>query len=267
MVAISGTVCRVNTTTMTKVQQAEAWLREYLKDGPRAIPDSYWKHGLARYNYPPNILPPEGIGPKVIDRAITNIGVIVSHTGPNGGKRWQLPEHITAVDDTQSERDALAQKVASVFQAAFAKLEEYRADIERLWKEFENLKHGETIMGCRTKTEFCTKVLGRSIRAVQYLLSGGNPVSKRTKRETVSRPALSGAKKNTSIEPQTLLVHRKEAARFAQIWKRQGVSLNDSHIDFATDFANVVLRSVIATLRCRASRDGTSGTHANGQAA
>lgn len=35
------------------------------------------------------------------------------------------------------------------------------------------------IHGCRTWDEFCTKVLKRTRRAVNYLLSGGNPASKR----------------------------------------------------------------------------------------
>lgn len=35
------------------------------------------------------------------------------------------------------------------------------------------------IHGCRTWDEFCTKVLNRTRRAVNYLLSGGNPASKR----------------------------------------------------------------------------------------
>lgn len=71
---------------------------------------------------------------------------------------------------TPFEREALAQKVA----AAFARLADHKDDIQRLWVEFENLQSGETIMGCSTKTEFCEKVLGRSIRAVRYMLDGGN---------------------------------------------------------------------------------------------
>ncbi len=85
-----------------------------------------------------------------------------------------------------AEREALAQRVADAFHAAFAKLAEHKEDIEQLWREFEHLKPGETIMQCRTKTEYCQKVLHRSIRAAQYMLTGGNPVAKR-KRETVSR--------------------------------------------------------------------------------
>jgi hypothetical protein len=206
---------------MTRVQQAEAWLREYLKDGPRGIPNSYWNHGAPRYEG--SSLPPQGIGPKTIDIAMKNLGVVDTCTGPRGGRRWQLPESAPNAIDTHADREALAEKVASAFQSAFSKLEEHKADIEKLWKEFECLRSGETIMGCKTKTEFCQKVLGRSIRAVQYLLSGGNPVSKRATRETVSRPTspvkVDAAKCSTGAEQ--LLSRIKE-------WDKQARKQEDS---------------------------------------
>lgn len=42
-------------------------------------------------------------------------------------------------------------------------------------------------------------------------------------------------------------IQRQEAARFATIWNHKGVAIviQDVHIDFATDFANVVLRNFI----------------------
>jgi hypothetical protein len=85
---------------------------------------------------------------------------------------------LTTATLTSTEREALAQKVAS----AFAKLADHKKDIERLCQEFAALKDGETIMGCTTKTEFCDRVLGRSIRAVRYMLDGGN----HNRQETVS---------------------------------------------------------------------------------
>jgi hypothetical protein len=54
------------------------------------IPDSYIKSGLCRYNYPPDELPPEGIGKKTLDKAIINLGVQRLRTGPQGGIRWHL---------------------------------------------------------------------------------------------------------------------------------------------------------------------------------
>jgi hypothetical protein len=90
----------------------------------------------------------------------------------------------------QADCEALAIRVANVFCSAFATLAEHKEEIELLWREFGRLRAGETILNCRTKKEYCEKVLHRSIRAAQYLLSGGNPASKRNKRETVSHPAL-----------------------------------------------------------------------------
>jgi hypothetical protein len=85
----------------------------------------------------------------------------------------------------QEYREGLATSV----KTAFAKFAAHKGAVEALWAEFALLQGGETIHGCHTKTEFCEKVLGRSIRAVQYMLDGGN--HKRTAeptRETISRP-------------------------------------------------------------------------------
>lgn len=51
--------------------------------------------------------------------------------------------------------------------------------VKQLRCDFRALKPGETIMACRTWTEFCTKVLKRTTRAVRYICAGGNPRSKR----------------------------------------------------------------------------------------
>src|SRR5437667_8503082 len=81
--------------------------------------------------------------------------------------------------DLSADREALAKRVADAFGQAFAKLAAHKSDIEQLWVEFENLPADETIMGCTTKGEFCQKVLGRSSRAVQYMLTGGNPSNRK----------------------------------------------------------------------------------------
>ena len=100
---------------------------------------------------------------------------------------------------TSTEREALAQKVAS----AFAKLAQHKEDIEQLWREFAALKDGEAIMGCTTKTEFCERVLGRSIRAIQYLINGGNH-NRGNRRETVSpEPAVEPVKPVQPLKPWT----------------------------------------------------------------
>ena len=90
------------------------------------------------------------------------------------------------MEELQLMRDALADRVIGAVVSAFQKLAEHREDIETLWREFESLKPGETIKGCRTKTEFAETHLRRSIRSVQYMLKGGNF----NRGETVSLPTV-----------------------------------------------------------------------------
>ena len=80
-----------NSAVPSKLEQAEAWLRRYLRSGPMPIPDSYIKSGLCRYNYPPDQLPPDGVGKKTIDKAIISLGIQRLPSGPRGGIRWHLP--------------------------------------------------------------------------------------------------------------------------------------------------------------------------------
>jgi hypothetical protein len=88
--------------------------------------------------------------------------------------------------ELQLNRDALADRVIVAVTQAFQKLAEHRTEIAELWMEFETLRPGETIKGCRTKTEFCEVHLCRTIRSVQYMLKGGNP----RRGETISPPTL-----------------------------------------------------------------------------
>lgn len=64
------------------------------------------------------------------------------------------------------ERESLAKKVA----AGCNKLADLEDEIRALWKEFDELRPGEKILGCRTKKQFCVLYLHRTLRAVQYLL-------------------------------------------------------------------------------------------------
>src|SRR5437764_11544883 len=89
---------------------------------------------------------------------------------------------VKPITDITAHREALADTVIG----AFAKLAEHRDDMMQLWREFASLQPGETIKGCGTKTEFCAVHLGRSMRAVQYMLAGGNPSNRR---EIISLPA------------------------------------------------------------------------------
>ena len=76
---------------------------------------------------------------------------------------------------TNRRREILARRVIRKVTVLAAKLVDLEADIRQLWREFESLKPGEMILGCRTKKAFCAKFLHRTPRAVRYMLKGGNP--------------------------------------------------------------------------------------------
>ncbi len=82
------------------------------------------------------------------------------------GNRFPLPT-------TPEER---AEFVAASFAASGQQIAPY---VRQLRSDFKALKLRETIMGCRTWTEFCKTVLRRTTRAVRYTMAGGNPRSKR----------------------------------------------------------------------------------------
>jgi hypothetical protein len=82
------------------------------------------------------------------------------------GNRFPLPR-------TREER---AEFIADRFGANWQQLAPH---IRQLRSDFRALKPGETIMNCKTWTEFCKTVLKRSTRAVRYIMAGGNPRSKR----------------------------------------------------------------------------------------
>jgi hypothetical protein len=69
-----------------------------------------------------------------------------------------------------------AEYVAAAFEAQGRPIARY---IKQLRCDFRALKSDATIMGCETWTEFCTKVLNRTTRAVRYIVAGGNPRSRR----------------------------------------------------------------------------------------
>jgi hypothetical protein len=82
------------------------------------------------------------------------------------GNRFPVPK-------TPEER---AEYVAAEFERCGRQIGTY---VKQLRCDFRALKSGATIMGCRTWTEFCTKVLKRTTRAVRYIVAGGNPRWKR----------------------------------------------------------------------------------------
>lgn len=82
------------------------------------------------------------------------------------GNRFPLPQ-------TAEER---AEFIAARFEACSQQIAPY---VRQLRCDFRALKPGETIMQCKTWTEFCKNVLKRTTRAVRYIMAGGNPRSKR----------------------------------------------------------------------------------------
>jgi hypothetical protein len=88
--------------------------------------------------------------------------------------------------ELQLNREALADKVIGIVAGIYQTLDEHREEITELWSAFKNLPPGETIKGCRTKTEFCKTHLHRHIRSVEYMLKGGN----HNRGETVSLPTV-----------------------------------------------------------------------------
>ena len=79
----------------------------------------------------------------------------------------------TYLPQTPEER---AEFVAARLEASGQQIASY---VRQLRRDFRLLKPGETIMGCKKWTEFCTKVLNRTTRAVRYIMAGGNPRSQR----------------------------------------------------------------------------------------
>src|SRR5215813_1799333 len=76
--------------------------------------------------------------------------------------------------NARQKRNALARAVVKQMKSLLVELKDLEEDIRQLWVEFEQLPTGEKILGCSTKKEFCEKQLGRTPRAVRYMLEGGN---------------------------------------------------------------------------------------------
>lgn len=123
--------------------------------------------------------------------------------------------NLTPTTIAMQAREALAHKVAS----AFAKLADYKDDIEQLWIEFEKLEEGGVIMGCTTKTEFCEKVLGRSIRTVQYMLNGRTVFTAHEQCSSTEEPTVDDPARETRDESS------QDTQDFAE-----ALALPDAHI-------------------------------------
>ena len=91
---------------------------------------------------------------------------------------------------TYTPAEMRARSILSRIDSISAKLKTLESDIRLLWIDFDNLKADETILGCATKKEFCEKKLHRTPRAIQYMLSGGNP-NNADRSEIISLPQAS----------------------------------------------------------------------------
>ena len=103
----------------------------------------------------------------------------------------------------------LAQQIIDGIESLTATLKEREDDIRQLWKEFDKLPKGESILGCRTKKQFCEKHLHRTPRAIRYMLDGGNPNN--NKRGEIISPAPPDAPQ--ADEPETSVTDEKKSPR------------------------------------------------------
>jgi hypothetical protein len=73
---------------------------------------------------------------------------------------------------TKMSNEELSEYVANESVGILKRLDVLKPYFEELWSRFDKLEKDETIQGCRTRTEFCEKILHRSRRSVQYILHG-----------------------------------------------------------------------------------------------
>ena len=157
-------------------------------------------------------------------------------------------------DAEKMQNDELAEYVAGVSQSLFLGLVNFKPYIEELWRRFEKIRtdrSDETIAGCHTKDEFCEKILKRTRRAVNYMLTGGNPVSKR--RETVSRPDLQNPppatpQQDTPSERESVSQPDPAALEIQQAKRRRGfVRQNPEYKDKSAEEIDAALLAKYGT--------------------
>jgi protein-tyrosine phosphatase len=90
------------------------------------------------------------------------------------------------LDSTETElrnfsNEELGLKIQDMVAGICQNLADLRPLVEEAWRRLED---GQVVSGCQTKKEFSEKILGRTYRAVRYMLDGGN----RNRSETVSLP-------------------------------------------------------------------------------
>src|SRR5580704_13857554 len=84
---------------------------------------------------------------------------------PNEMANWELERFVTS-------------RVKRVIK----QLKELKPYLDELRNRFHTLPAGSTIAGYATWNEYCTQELGRTKRAVNYMLAGGNPDNQKRKK-------------------------------------------------------------------------------------
>jgi len=133
----------------------------------------------------------------------------------------------------RQKRTVLAKRVITGVKSVLVELKDLEDDIRQLWVEFANLPKKENILGCSTKKQFCTKHLGKTPRAVRYMLDGGN----HKRGETVSpmkndppslfedymSPGIEDAKKRIATRIESGPSHFETSVKqFAQLMIKEG---------------------------------------------
>lgn len=91
---------------------------------------------------------------------------------------------IAAPNLSELTTEQLGLRIDALITKVEHNLKELMPLVLETWKRLEA---GESVLGCSTKTEFSEKVLHKTLRAVQYMLNGGNHNrTEYARRETVS---------------------------------------------------------------------------------
>lgn len=91
---------------------------------------------------------------------------------PGAVEEIKNPTDTNNVRPGSMDSEALGQYIADQTAGVLRRLEDLRPFYEELWKRFDKLSKGQKILDCRTHTEYCEKILRRSIRSVEYALYG-----------------------------------------------------------------------------------------------
>src|SRR5258708_30405930 len=133
------------------------------------------------------------------------------------------------------DSEALGKYIADQTAGVLRRLEDLRPFYEELWKRFDKLSNGQKILECRTRTEYCEKILHRSIRSVQHALYGRRPLAGSVKEIVEGLPSgefveddEERANKETEEETEKKedLCHKKNEESYKKIKKKTKKNFN-----------------------------------------